>query len=142
MKRAILAAAALLLLASCGGNAQKKTATAVATIRQPAKMTTEQIAGAYYGTLPAADCPGIETTLTLRADGTYTEQSRYIDRDAEFVEHGTYAVGGELVTLNPSKDGQVTYLRIEPNALRMLDSDRQPVEGALAEHYVLTRKTE
>ena len=31
----------------------------------------DSIAGTYEGTLPAADCPGIKTVLTLNADSTY-----------------------------------------------------------------------
>ena len=40
--------------------------------------------GVYKGTLPAADCPGIETTLTLAPDGSYALHLKYIDRDSEF----------------------------------------------------------
>ena len=39
-------------------------------------------AGVYAGTLPCADCPGIQTRLTLGNDGTFEKQSRYLDRDA------------------------------------------------------------
>lgn len=141
MKRAFTAAAALLLLA-CGGNAQKKSATAVAADHQPAAICLGEVAGTYKGTLPAADCPGIEIALTLRPDGTYTEHSRYIDRDAVFDEQGRYTVDEGLVTLTPATGEPAEYLRIEANSLRRLDGDRKPVEGALADYYVLTKTTE
>lgn len=49
--------------------------------------------GVYKGTTPAADCPGIELTLTLKKDRTYTYHWLYIDRkDAEFDETGTFTV--------------------------------------------------
>ncbi len=40
-------------------------------------------AGTYAGTLPCADCPGIEIRLTLDDDGSYRLATRYIDRQPE-----------------------------------------------------------
>ena len=33
-------------------------------------IVLDSIAGTYEGTLPAADCPGIKTVLTLNSDST------------------------------------------------------------------------
>ena len=96
--------------------------------------------GVYKGTLPAADCPGIETTLTLAPDGSYALHLKYIDRDSEFDEKGAYKVKGNLLTLTPM-DGQPEYYKVEENQVRKLDADKQPVTGALAENYAL-KKTE
>lgn len=38
---------------------------------------------AYGGTLPCADCPGIETLLVLHPDGSYRLRERYLDRQAQ-----------------------------------------------------------
>ena len=40
----------------------------------------DSIAGTYEGTLPAADCPGIKTVLTLNADSTYQYSADYLER--------------------------------------------------------------
>ena len=95
----------------------------------------------YAGTLPAADCPGIETRLTLKKDGTFDLHMKYIDRDAEFDTKGGYSVRGNLLTLTPENGEEVEYYKVEENRLRRLDADKQPVTGPLDENYVL-KKTE
>ncbi|HEU4774937.1 MAG TPA: copper resistance protein NlpE, partial [Lysobacter sp.] len=37
-------------------------------------------AGTFTGTLPCADCPGIDVTLTLQGDGTYRISNVYQER--------------------------------------------------------------
>ena len=95
--------------------------------------------GTYEGTLPAADCPGIRTTLTLNPDGTYGLHMKYIDRAAEFDETGIFTVKENLLTLTRLDDGSEEYYKVEENRLRMLDAEKQPVTGALAENYVLQK---
>ena len=70
----ILAAAAV-ALASCGGNAPRRSAQQETGAFKPDIHNAEtslDYRGTYRGVLPAADCPGIETTLTLKPDGTYS----------------------------------------------------------------------
>lgn len=146
MKESLLILAAALVMVSCGGNAQQKAATAgtqQTTAAAPDMHNAEtslDYLGVYKGTLPAADCPGIETTLTLAPDGSYALHLKYIDRDSEFDEKGAYKVKGNLLTLTPM-DGQPEYYKVEENQVRKLNADKQPVTGALAENYVL-KKTE
>ena len=137
--------AAALALVACGGNAPKKKAAAetqTTTAAAPDMHTAEtslDYLGTYEGTLPAADCPGIQTTLTLDPDGTYTLHMKYIDRDAEFDEKGVFSVKENLLTLTQLDDGSEEYYKVEENRLRMLDAEKQPVTGALAENYVLQK---
>lgn len=146
MKKSILIAVAAFALTACGGNAQKKTAdadrqkTTAAVPDGHTAQTSLDYEGTYTGTFPAADCPGIEVTLTLHPDGKFTEHDKYIDRDSEFHEKGTYKVEGNLLTLMPEAKGDVmSYYKVEENRLRRLDGDKQPVTGALADNYVLTK---
>lgn len=136
MKHTILILAAAAMLASCGGNAQQKTATAtdMHTAENSLDMT-----GVYKGTLPAADCPGIEQTLTLKADGTYTDRNVYIDRDTEFTNTGAYRVDSNMLILTPADGEGGAYYKIEEGRLRQLDGDKQVIEGPLAESFVLTK---
>ena len=74
--------------------------------------------GTYRGTLPAADCPGIEVTLRLKPGGAYEQHLKYIGRDAEFDEKGGYTVRENLLTLTPADGEQPGILqgRGEPPA--------------------------
>jgi len=138
MKESLLILAAALAMVSCGGNAQQKAATAgtqQTTAAAPDMHNAEtslDYLGVYKGTLPAADCPGIETTLTLAP----------IDRDSEFDEKGAFTVKENLLTLTPSEGGQPQYYKVEENRLRRLDAEKQPVTGALADNYTLQKTTE
>ena len=148
MKESLLILAAALAMVSCGGNAQQKAATAgtqQTTAAAPDMHNAEtslDYLGVYKGTLPAADCPGIETTLTLAPDGSYALHLKYIDRDSEFDEKGAFTVKENLLTLTPSEGGQPQYYKVEENRLRRLDAEKQPVTGALADNYTLQKTTE
>ncbi len=145
MKKNVLILAAALALVACGGNAQKKKAAAetqATTAAAPDMHTAEtslDYLGTYEGTLPAADCPGIRTTLTLNPDGSYNLHLKYIDRDTEFDEWGRFTVEANLLTLYPDEGEPTDSYRVEENRLRMLDAEKQPVTGALAENYVLQK---
>lgn len=151
MKKYLLILSVAGALVSCGGNL-RKTATAGSAACETVTATTGTTSdghtaetsldwpGTYEGTLPAADCPGIETTLVLAADGGYTLRMEYLERNTAFDEKGTFRVEGNLLTLVPSDGGQPGYYRVEENRLRHLDADRQPITGELADHYVLQKK--
>ena len=73
----ILAVAALAVLSSC---TNKKTASNVVdndstnvadSAATSSNVDLTSVAGTYEGTLPAADCPGIKTVLTINPDSTY-----------------------------------------------------------------------
>ena len=144
MKRNLLILAAAFALVSCGGNAQRKAAdgkaaeTAAVPDMHNAELALDYV-GTYEGTLPAADCPGIRTTLTLRPDGTYALHLKYIDRDSEFDETGSYTVEGNLLTLNHGKGEQPEYYNVEENRLRRLDAQKQAVTGVLRDDFVLQK---
>ena len=144
MNRILSMAAAALVLVSCGGNAQRKTTQTTPQETAAADMHCAENAldymGSYQGTLPAADCPGIEATLALHEDGSYLLHMSYLERDTEYDERGTYAIEGNLLTLTPDDGGNPGYYKVEENRLRHLDADRQPITGALADHYVLRKK--
>lgn len=151
MKKYLLILSVAGALVSCGGNLRKAAATG-STACETETATIETISaghtaetsldwlGSYEGTLPAADCPGIETTIVLAADGSYTLRMEYLERDTAFDEEGTFRIEGNLLTLVPSDGGQPGYYQVEENRLRHLDADRQPITGELADHYVLQKK--
>lgn len=147
MRKSLTALAALLLLASCGGNAARNAASTATESTEVADMHNAEnsldIAGVYKGTLPAADCPGIDYTLTLSPGGKYTEHMSYIDRNTEVDNEGTYTVEGDILTTTPATQGdRPGYYKVEEGQLRWLDADKNPVPGEIGEHYIIKKTTE
>lgn len=96
--------------------------------------------GTYFGTLPCADCPGIRTSLTLQEDGTYLLEQRYEERgDSTYIDQGnfTWDATGGIITLKGS-DNNVQY-RVGEGRVFLLDQEGNRIEGALADHYTLTK---
>lgn len=141
MKKIFILACACLLITSCNSN--KKNANESATPSEVTDMHNAENSldydGTYTGTFPAADCPGINMTLTIKKDQTFELISEYIDRkDATFKEYGTYTVKGNIMTLVNGEDKQ--YYKIGENTLTALDQDKQAITGELAEHYILRKQ--
>lgn len=96
--------------------------------------------GTYRGLLPCADCPGIETVITLTADGTYLRTLRYLEREDRYRrDQGEFKwnEAGLAVTLGDGDDSQ--RYQVGENRLFFLDRQGQRIEGALAENYVLVK---
>lgn len=132
------------LLASCSGQKKEQTATEqqnVTTVQAPDMHNAENALdyqGTYKGTIPAADCPGINVTLTLGNDGTFEEIYEYIERDT-FTSKGTYTVKVNTLT-TVSETNDTTYYKVEENRLRMLDRERNLIGGELADKYILNKQ--
>lgn len=114
MKKVILSAfVAGMVAVSCSKKESVKTENTTTTAVAPA--ATEQVAlvGEYKGTIPCADCSGIETELELDADKTYTIDNKYLGgKTGEFKEEGIYEVSadGEFVTLKEQPTPRVFYI--------------------------------
>lgn len=149
MKKRImfLAVAAVALMASCG---DKKTAQNEANADSISVADTTMsaldltaVAGTYEGTLPAADCPGFKTVITINADSTYQMQQDAIDRkDGHDEASGVLEVKDDnlLVLVRPSS-GDRTYIKVkDADSIVLTDSVGNEPEGEIAKLYVLTRK--
>lgn len=141
MKKLISAMALVVALLStaCSGGGN----TAPAPRETAAPTTDTAYCGTYQGTLPAADCPGIKTVLTIAADSTYTLSSQYIDRQAQpVVTSGVYHLkqGGKLIELVTPSSGEKTYYKIkDAKSIVMTDSAGVEPQGPTAKFYVLKR---
>lgn len=142
-----LAVAAVALMASCG---DKKTAQNEANADSISVADTTMsaldltaVAGTYEGTLPAADCPGFKTVITINADSTYQMQQDAIDRkDGHDEASGVLEVKDDnlLVLVRPSS-GDRTYIKVkDATSIVLTDSVGNEPEGEIAKLYVLTRK--
>lgn len=149
MKKRImfLAVAAVALMASCG---DKKTAQNEANADSISVADTTMsaldltaVAGTYEGTLPAADCPGFKTVITINADSTYQMQQDAIDRkDGHDEASGILEIKDDnlLVLVRPSS-GDRTYIKVkDADSIVLTDSVGNEPEGKIAKLYVLTRK--
>ncbi len=97
--------------------------------------------GIYKGTLPCADCAGIESRLILNRDKTFIYENTYIDRvDGRFTDRGSYTVKENIVTIE--RNNTPVYFLIEKNSLILLGSDLQPAKGKLAPYYILKKQGE
>ena len=114
----------------------QQPAEAPATAQQP---PSKEVQSVYDGVLPAADCPGIQTTLTLYKDGSFQLNEVYLERDTAFTQQGTFKVENGVLTLLETGDTP-RYFRLEENAAVMLTKDQKPITGALAAHYILRKK--
>ncbi|WP_297244421.1 copper resistance protein NlpE [uncultured Prevotella sp.] len=149
-KLIVLTVGALAVLSSCTekkttANATDKDSTSVVdtTATDDNYVDLAAVSGTYEGTLPAADCPGIKTVLTIKADSTYQLQQDYIDKKNGHDEaSGVFKVldGKRLMLVRPSSGEQTYYKVKDNNSIVMTDSLGVEPEGETAKLYVLKKK--
>lgn len=126
---------------------QQASATNPTSIVEPLSM------GPFKGTLPCADCTGLETELTLTrfatgsAEGTYQMSEDYLGKSVEPIKssgkwttlRGTPKDPNAVVyELNPDKPEEAEYyLKVDENQIKMLDKERNDIEGPF--NYLLTK---
>ncbi|ENY3834879.1 copper resistance protein NlpE [Vibrio vulnificus] len=97
--------------------------------------------GTYTGTLPCADCSGIDVTLTLNNDGSYVLEETYQGKqDGTFKSEGhfNWDESGSVVTLEG--EGSLNQYFVGENTLMMLDINGQQITGDLADFYRLKKQ--
>lgn len=148
-KMMYLAVAAIVMMASCSGkktvqNETSNDSTSIAdTAAAGENVDLAAVAGTYEGTLPAADCPGIKTVLTINADSTYEIKQDYIDRkDGHDEASGVLQVldGSVLMLVRPSSGEHTFYKVKDAKSVVMTDSLGNEPGGEMAKLYVLTKK--
>ena len=97
--------------------------------------------GSYDGTLPCADCPGIDTLVEIHADGTFKLRETYQERGAPINSAGTWTIDadGKHLLLDPDrKDADDRHFEIvSKDEVRMLDTEGKPIASEL--NYSLRR---
>jgi copper homeostasis protein (lipoprotein) len=112
---------------------------APATEPAPAAETaldTRAFAGNFSGTLPCADCPGIDTTLDLHADGTFMLMETYQERKVEpGMLEGTWTAeeNGSRIRLDPNSKSEQDrlYAVTSHDQITQLGSDGTPAATGL-----------
>jgi heat shock protein HslJ len=98
--------------------------------------------GIYGGTLPCADCEGIQKTIYLNKDLTYKLKIKYLgkqDSATEYTGKFTWNSQGNTITFN-DEGGQTSSYFVGENALTELDKDGNKMAGELANKYILTKE--
>jgi copper homeostasis protein (lipoprotein) len=160
--RTFIAAMAVALMAACSREAPAPDATATATAAPPSAAATpaaaeespvattmaqpgvqpadsgadaRALAGTYSGALPCADCPGIDETLVLSADGSFVLTDTYRERPGSAnVVQGTWTLegDGQRIRLDPgSKDAVDRFYGVDGDGLRLLDAEGKPSDGGV-----------
>lgn len=99
------------------------------------------VAGKYKGILPCADCEGIETTIELKTDSTYSREIKYLGKkDNLFTASGKWTWVSEFViSLGSIKEGPNRYFVAE-GKLVQLDMNGKKISGSLADKYKLKKQ--
>lgn len=111
--------------------AKQETATAPAQPATPATpaetATAPAYVGTYNGTLPCADCSGIDTTVELKADGTYILTEKYTHKDQEKVDvkqgKATFDATTSTITLETNDPLTTAKFVVEGDVISKLDAD-------------------
>jgi len=99
--------------------------------------------GIYQGTLPCADCQGIQMQIKLNPDFTYEVASKYVGKsDKIFQSNGSFKwdESGSKIILDETVSGAETnqYL-VGENVLIKLDIKGNKVQGGFKKMYNLTK---
>jgi heat shock protein HslJ len=100
--------------------------------------------GIYKGLFPCADCPGIETSIELAEDFTFTMVSKYKERSVKPLEtKGTFRwdADGKTIMLDNGADLRQEFL-VGDGTLTKLDKDGKRIGGKLADKYILKKVTD
>ena len=87
----------------------------------------------FAGTLPCADCPGIDYQLNLFPDGVFVTRSAYQERDVAVDDIGRWVLSsdGRVVVMKGANDRPVMFAIRDDDALVMLDAEGDEIESTL-----------
>lgn len=151
-KKLLLVLGASLLLAACN-DAKQESAVTPAEVEQTTQAAFEQEhsaknsldwSGIYVGSIPCADCSGIDVQLTLEDNGHYLYKQTYLetrDGDQTFDQEGrfTWNSKGQVVTLEGTSGGpddEVRYF-VGENVLFPANKDGKIIETGSQFDYTL-----
>ena len=137
-----------LFAVSCSKKEEAKAETPQAVEADSAQAHQEEAAkaaapkkhvGEFSGKLPCADCPGIETKLTLNEDGSFLLDETYLEKkDGQFNAKGSYEVSadGAFVTLKEEGNDKPRVFLVEEDAAYLVEK----VGDAKKPEYKLAKK--
>ena len=134
-------------LAACNTGSKKDGQGQRSDSGRPDSHTSEialDWAGVYEGTLPCADCEGIETEIELKKDKTYTLTQHYLGKsDSIYRETGQFEWnddGGAIALQIPNEVPEHHQYKVVENGLVKLDKTGSTILGKLSKFYRLEKK--
>lgn len=135
-------AALFFLSFACGsGKDLQETAQTNITYADNSKISLDW-AGVYKGTLPCADCAGIEITISLQSNNGFNLSSKYLGKEdnASIFKEGTFEWNEEGSKISLMDNGKIIHqYQVGENMLFFLDQEGQRITGNLADKYILTK---
>lgn len=108
-------------------------------------LSTAFVYGPYIGTLPCADCEGLQTEITLTKKGEYTDEGTYVvsqtylgKSEKPLITKGNWTMirgdaqnpNASVFLLNPDDPGlSVYYLKVGDTEIEMLDNDLKKINS-------------
>ncbi|SDK28130.1 Uncharacterized lipoprotein NlpE involved in copper resistance [Ferrimonas sediminum] len=145
MKPQLISLVLLALLVGCQspqGNGPRHAEAAVVADTAHTARNALDWPGTYTGTLPCADCDGVETELTLNPDGSYHLKQNFLGRRSKGSHYSgrfQWNPAGNRVTLFREGAAPAHYFVAENRILR-LDNQAKRIEGPSADQYVLQKR--
>ena len=95
----------------------------------------DPLPASFTGTLPCADCPGIDWQVDLLADGSFQLRQTYQDREPANAHDdiGRWAIGSDRrsLILQGGREAPVLLEIRNADTLRLMDRDGRPIESDL-----------
>ena len=143
MKKKFIFPVLLIMIAACNSNQPpasqadstlSNTGTDTVTTATPAPP----VAGTYQGTLPCADCPGMDYQLSLYSNHSFSELVAYRGRGQGIasVDTGHWKQATDSTVILEKKKDSSSFLLAEGKLL-VLDAKGNRIGGVLASNYVL-----
>ncbi|KGO81121.1 hypothetical protein Q763_08535 [Flavobacterium beibuense F44-8] len=96
--------------------------------------------GVYSGTVPCADCPGIEIELQINDNNTYSLSEHYLEKqETANMNTGSFTWDdtGSIITLD--ENGMGRKFKVQENSIKVLAPDGTAIEGEQKEKYTLKK---
>lgn len=146
-KSIILLCIVVIVLGACNmGKRGSNTPTNKTEVADPAHNSRNSLdwAGVYKGTLPCADCEGIEVEIRLNDDLTYERVMTYQGKgDNRFSDNGRFEWdenGGKIRLINSSTDSEENWFQVGENRLFVLDIEGNRIESSFPpETYIFEK---
>ena len=104
----------------------------------PLGKVIESLPASFAGTLPCADCPGIEHQLNLMDDRWYLLRREYMERDEVDYQLGRWSISTNQQLQLHSEQELLRFRAIDAATLTLQDPDGRDIDSLLS--YQLTRK--
>ncbi len=141
MKKTVFLLTLLLAFAAC----QPKTQTGEATEIQNADATDNSQnsldwTGTYAGTIPCANCEGINVKLILNSDQSYELTYQYLGKsEMPYTVSGNFTWNDDSAMVILDNEIFPSRYKVGENRLIQLDMEGNEITGDLADMYILTK---